>query len=248
MAGFRDPYATAPVMRAPLGGAGTGKGGNIIQPTPPQPDPQVEADRLYNEGAGVGTARSIWNGETWVSPDQANYDLAKTGSSGAGGATSSRSSGSTALRLPSLPPPVPPGGDRSRMDEALSSLKSMFSGAGDPAPVTTPPGSQQAQDLAYARAKEKMGAHRLAAVQSFQNQMAGRGLAGSTGPGFESDGVADIIAGGATDLNNFVAGQATADVNRTRQIEDRNFQAADRRKQFAMSALADFYTRMGFAG
>jgi hypothetical protein len=118
-----------------------------------------------------------------------------------------------------------------------------------------------ATDMARTRAREKIGSSKLAAVKSFQNQMDARGHTGST---FESGGVADIIASGASDLANFETGAALDDVTRARQVEDRNYAGAhqnaerefrarenqldraarmeaDRRNQ-ALKAFTDFYT------
>lgn len=85
------------------------------------------------------------------------------------------------------------------------------------------PDEAAARAAAFARAKEQAGGTALAALKGLQDSMASRGLMGSTGRGFESGGIGDIIGGAAGGINEFSREQLLQDLNRYADIANTRY-------------------------
>ena len=93
------------------------------------------------------------------------------------------------------------------------------------APTTYAPtfNEEAARAAAFGRAKDQAGKTALASLQALQDVMAGRGLRGSS---IESNETADILGGGAGEINDFTRDQLMLDLNRAGDISDRESSAA----------------------
>jgi hypothetical protein len=93
-------------------------------------------------------------------------------------------------------------------------------GAGEPEKSGPDPQEEAARSAAFARAKSQQGQIARATLDSISDIMAGSGRAGS---GIESELKAGAIQGGAGELAETTRQQAESDVERARQIADRNY-------------------------
>jgi hypothetical protein len=87
----------------------------------------------------------------------------------------------------------------------------------------------------YGKAKDKIGLNRLAAVKSFENRMAGKGLQNSTIAG---SGIGNIIAGAGGELGDVALDQAQDVVANKRFLENRGVQINEARRADTMRALS----------
>lgn len=228
---------------------GVGYAGTHYFNAPPPPTNRARA--------GVGT--DDWNA---LNPTQrASLSSAQQArdQGGAGGGGGGMGGGGS-VSIPSLPPPQPSAmdlqnarfahektmrdegwarADKARND-ALAHFQSMLNAPGDTA--ASPAEDPRAAAMAYGRAKDRIGQQRLAAVQSFQDVMSGRGYMGST---VEAGGVGDILAGGLGEIADVEVAQAQDTVARGRQLADMASQRTEARRLMALRGLADAYARAG---
>lgn len=86
------------------------------------------------------------------------------------------------------------------------------------------PDETAARAAAFARAKEQAGGTAASALAALKDAMASRGLTGSTGRGFESGGISDIIGSAAGGINEFSREQLLQDLNRYADIANTRYQ------------------------
>jgi hypothetical protein len=131
----------------------------------------------------------------------------------------------------------------SQRADALKGFQTMMPPPGGPAaPGGADPNMEQFEALQYGRAKDRIGQQRLSALKSFQDVMHARGMAGSTD---DAAGAGEILAGANDDLADVVLNQATGQVSRRRQVEDRNFDAAEAYRRQVLSSLGSLFGSSG---
>jgi len=89
-----------------------------------------------------------------------------------------------------------------------------------------------AADAGYARLKEREGQRLRGAINTTKGALGRRGLTGSS---FESPAIAALVGESSGKLADFDAAALADTVGRSRQIEDRNFAATERRREHADS-------------
>lgn len=110
----------------------------------------------------------------------------------------------------------------------FSTLQPYLTGGGGAPQVTMGGGSngmspqeQAARAAAFGRAKDQAGQTAVAGLASLRDEMAARGMQGST---VEQQGIGNQIAGAAGGVNNFTREQLINDLNRYAGIADETYQ------------------------
>lgn len=109
----------------------------------------------------------------------------------------------------------------------LTALQPYLTGSAGMAPQVTMGGAQMspqeqaARAAAFARAKDQAGQTAVAGLQSQRDEIAARGMQGST---VEQQGIGDQIAGAAGGINHFTGEQLINDLNRYAGIADETYQ------------------------
>lgn len=98
-----------------------------------------------------------------------------------------------------------------------------FGSGGSAAPPAQVPrvDSTSASDLAFARAKDRVGASTQGLLKALGDRMGSRGLIGSS---IEGNETGNILQGGGTDLANVASTQATSDVARAERENALSYQ------------------------
>ncbi len=94
----------------------------------------------------------------------------------------------------------------------LPGILAATGGGGSSTPTVAYPTEQvhSAQDLAFARAKDRVAQNARASVNALRSEMAGRGIASAPGApsGIQENAEAGVLAGGGSDLANTITQQA----------------------------------------
>jgi hypothetical protein len=115
-------------------------------------------------------------------------------------------------------------------------------GAGAGTPAMNEDELAQFEAMQYGRAKEQIGRQKLAALSAFRDQLADRGMHGST---LEAAGIGDVIGEGEDELGDVVMQQAGSRINRAREVSDNAARVMEDRRKMAASMLADVLSRGG---
>jgi len=86
------------------------------------------------------------------------------------------------------------------------------------APAVDP---QAAKEASFARAKDAIGQQARASMTALRENLASRGALGG---GVEQGGMASLLGGGVSDLQDVVTGQAAFDVAGTNDLANRNYE------------------------
>lgn len=85
----------------------------------------------------------------------------------------------------------------------------------------TPADTTAATAAEYGAARDKIGLESRASLNALTDEMAGRGLAGSS---IEGQGIASVVTGGQRELGDTNRSMALRELERQSQIEDRDYQ------------------------
>lgn len=113
--------------------------------------------------------------------------------------------------------------DKRRMGQISVLSRQMTGGGGDVPNQGPDPQEEQARQAAFARAKERAGMTALSGINSLKSIMEASGKMGSS---MESQGMAEVIGGGVSDINDFTRDELIMDTGRAADIADRNYAGA----------------------
>lgn len=112
--------------------------------------------------------------------------------------------------------------DEQRWKDYIGTLTGKFDSPGQAGGATGPdPNEAAARAAAFARAKEQAGSTARAGLDSLYDVMASTGRSGSA---VEAGAAGQVAAGTAGDLNDFTREQYIQDLDRSREVSDRNYQ------------------------
>lgn len=191
------------------------------------PNPSGSVSGIYNAGGGATGGGGFGGG----------------GSVGSGGGGAGVGSGSGGIFVPGSvggnpnDPAISQGQyEDERMlrlraqlgEEAFNRRLAAISRSGDAPRIGGPAGpgfdENAARAAAFARAKEQAGLNARASLDSLRGILDARGLGGEFGSSEMSSKVADLVAGGHSQINDFTREQLISDLNRAAEISDMTYQ------------------------
>lgn len=217
----------------------------LAAPDAPPNAPQNIAGHWVNNGAGQdvyvtaagsygtrpaqnpnpATAASTTAAASAVQGIQSAAGGLPTGGGGEGSSYSVDPSGKTSYTVtPDLLP------EKAKLNDATfnSRLTALTSAGGTPAPHVgdetggaLSPDEIMARNAAFARAKDQAGMTANSALEGLRAATSSRGLMGST---IEGEDMANIIGGGAGEINQYTDKQLASDLGRSAEVADRNYQ------------------------
>jgi len=120
---------------------------------------------------------------------------------------------------------------------AMSRFKGPGAASGDDDPELA-----RYEAMQYGRAKDMIGQQKLGALKTFRDTMNSRGMYGSTD---EETGIGDVISGANSELADVVLNQTGSNIQRRRQVSDRNFAAQEDYRRAMLNALSSAFSSSG---